>query len=96
MNWKHLLKIKQKIDIIVQDLQAKVAEFDSNNISAIEKHADEINRTINYLQRTIYDMQKNLNSDDVKFVSTYKSRNGEFRRLSSYPNLFAKLHLSWC
>ena len=83
MNWKHLLKIKQKIDIIVQDLQAKVAEFDSNNISAIEKHADEINHTINYLQRTIYDMQKNLNSDDVKFVSTYKSRNGEFRRLSN-------------
>ena len=83
MNWKHLLKIKQKIDIIVQDLQAKVAEFDSNNISAIEKHADEINRTINYLQRTISDMQKILNSDDVKFVCTYKSRNGEFRRLSN-------------
>ena len=81
----------KEIDIIVQDLQAKADEFDSNNISAIEKHADEINRTINYLQRTISDMQKILNSDDVKFVSTYQFGNEDFRRLHiqlqiSFPN----------
>ena len=79
--------LHREVDLIVQFFQSTVNEFFSKNTTALEQQADEINCKINDLLKTISDMQKILDSDDFKFVSTYKSRNEGFRKLPNYHQL---------
>ena len=81
----------REIDSIIQKMQDKVDDVDSQNLEAINEQGQKINTTITQISQVILDLRRLLDSGDVCLVSKYKSRNEEFRTLPpelnvSFPN----------
>nr|XP_022316097.1 tripartite motif-containing protein 2-like [Crassostrea virginica] len=72
-----------EINTIIQGMKSKIDDMDAKNMTAIDKQEDKVKRTIAEITQVIKDLQYLLESDDVKLVFDYASKNEEFRNLPS-------------
>ncbi|XP_065937716.1 E3 ubiquitin-protein ligase TRIM71-like [Magallana gigas] len=86
---QHGEKLHREIDDIISELKSDFLEMDSKCEDVLSKQEDEITRTISKIKQAIADLEIVINSDDVAIVSTYRSRNAEFRKLP--PKLMVSL-----
>lgn len=72
---------KGEIDHIIQILTTYRDEFDSKHMAFLRRQEDKISRKVSKVTEFILDLKELQNSSNVYRVSTYKSRNNEFKRL---------------
>ena len=77
-----------EIDTIIQGMKSEIGDMDAQNIAAIGRQEDAINRTIPEIIQVIRDLKKllkrledKLDINDICLVSEYTSRTEEFRSL---------------
>ncbi|XP_022298798.2 uncharacterized protein LOC111107747 [Crassostrea virginica] len=73
--------LHKEIDNVIQKMLSEIDAMDSQYLAAINKQEKAINCTITEIEKMIAEIKALLNSDDFYFVSDYKSRNAEFRRM---------------
>ncbi|XP_056004146.1 tripartite motif-containing protein 72-like [Ostrea edulis] len=84
--------LHREITAIVNQRKSDIAEMKTKHLAALDKNTDEITHSITELKQIILNLKAILESNDVSLISTYKSRNAEFRRLPpkvqvTLPNL---------
>ena len=60
---------------------SEIDDIDSKHLSVIKIQEDAINHNITEIQQTIQNLRTLLDSSDVCLLSSYNSRNEQFRRL---------------
>nr|XP_022312046.1 uncharacterized protein LOC111117271 [Crassostrea virginica] len=73
--------LHREIDKCIKEMQTEIDDMDAQNFTAIEKHTSVINSTIDKISKSIQDLKKLLDSNDISLISKYKSRNEDFRKL---------------
>ncbi|XP_048747494.2 E3 ubiquitin-protein ligase TRIM71-like [Ostrea edulis] len=73
--------LHREITAIVNQRKSDIAEMKTKHLAALNKNTDEISHSITELKQIILNLKAILESNDVSLISTYKSRNAEFRRL---------------
>ena len=79
--------LRKEIDIIMNRMQADIDESDSKHLAVIDTQDDIINNTIIEIEQSIADMKTMLESDDFHFVSSYRSRNEEYKNMPAKPQV---------
>ena len=77
----------KEIDIIIQEMQSEIDDQNAKHLKDMEGQADRINQTLEEIMLTIADMRKVLLSNDINFVSAYKSRNEEFKMVPTLRHI---------
>lgn len=71
----------REIDNIIRKLKSDIEKTKSENVAVIKKQEVKINNSLSEITHSINELKKLLDSNDANLLSTYKSRNSEFRRL---------------
>ncbi|XP_056005842.1 E3 ubiquitin-protein ligase Midline-1-like [Ostrea edulis] len=87
--------LHREITAIVNQRKSDIAEMKTKHLAALDKNTDEITHSITELKQIILNLKAILESNDVSLISTYKSRNAEFRRVppkvqATLPSLSAQ------
>lgn len=69
-----------EIDTVIKMLKSNNAEKNTEQMSALHKNESEIERRISEIKQIIQDQRRILDSSDVCLISSYKSRNAEFKK----------------
>lgn len=93
---KHGEDLNKEIDTIVQKLKSEIEEIELKNMAVLTERENEISRIMSEIKQDITNLKKLLKSNDGCLVSTYKSRNAEFKILPpkiniSLPNFAPKI-----
>lgn len=78
----------KQINTIINKYKSDIDEMDATNNAALNKQRDEITYRISEIKKNILDQKRLLDSFDFCSVSEYKSKNAEFRTISSQPKSF--------
>nr|XP_022316803.1 uncharacterized protein LOC111120378 [Crassostrea virginica] len=76
-----------EIDTIIQVMKSDIDDMDTQHIAAIDSQEDRLNHKITEITQVIQDLENLLETDDVKLVYDYTSRNDEFRNVQTQFNL---------
>ncbi|XP_048776007.1 E3 ubiquitin-protein ligase TRIM36-like [Ostrea edulis] len=73
--------LHREITAIVDQRKSDIEKIKNKHRAVLDKNTDEITNRITELKKIIEDLKKILNTKDASLISTYKSKNGEFRQL---------------
>lgn len=74
-------KWHREIDDLIRKLKSDFDELDSKHLAVVIKQETEITTRLSEISRCIVELETLLESTDVCLVSSYKSKNPEFRKL---------------
>lgn len=77
----------REIDNIIRNMKLDIKETESEHIVFLKKQEDDINQTISEIRKTICELKKLKDLNDVSRLSQYKSRNAEFGMLAPKFNV---------
>ncbi|XP_062586610.1 uncharacterized protein LOC134248209 [Saccostrea cucullata] len=75
--------LKKEIIFIVNKQKSDIGEMKAKHLAVLKKEEDEIKKITLDVQQSICDLKAMLDSNNVSFISAHKSRNAEFKKLSS-------------
>lgn len=71
----------REIDIIINTMKSNLKETNEKYLSVLITQENEIERSMSEIEKTINNLRELLDSKNIYLVSSYKSRNAEFRTL---------------
>ena len=79
--------LHREIDRIIENIKSEIDDKNSQNIARLDKKEDEINRNISQISQVINELKLVLEAEEFWWISKYKSRNDEFRKLPQYAQV---------
>lgn len=79
--------LHREIDRIIENIKSEIDDKNSQNFARLDKKEDEINRNISQISQVINELKLVLASEEFWWISKYKSRNDEFRKLPQYAQV---------
>ena len=73
--------LHREVTAIVNQRKSDIAEMKTKHMAALDQNTEEITHSITEVQQMIVKLKAILESNDLSLISSYKSRNNEFRRL---------------
>lgn len=73
--------LHREIDIIINTMKSNLKETNEKYLSVLITQENEIERSMSEIEKTINNLRELLDSKNIYLVSSYKSRNAEFRTL---------------
>ncbi|XP_062575130.1 uncharacterized protein LOC134237063 [Saccostrea cucullata] len=77
----------REINIIVNKRKSEIDEMKNKHLAALNKQDNKIEQIASNVKRSILDLKKLLETNEVPLASTYKSKNAEFRNFPPKVNV---------